>query len=52
MLDFYLELSKYKKQLEPKQLRNMIEKERKDFVDIALSMLKENDRNFEVDDEM
>lgn len=42
MIDFYSELKKFKKAPEPKELKNMINKERKDFIDIAIKILLDN----------
>lgn len=44
MLDFYNEISKYKKQPEFKKLRKSIDKEKSDFIEIAIAMLKNGDR--------
>ena len=43
MIDFYNELKKYEKLPEPKELKNLINKERMDFVDIATKMLLNDD---------
>lgn len=44
MLDFYSEISKYKKQPEPKKLRENIDRNKKDFIDIALNILKKTEK--------
>lgn len=44
MLDFYTEIAKFKKQQEPKRLRNNIEVDKYDIVEIAISMLNKLDK--------
>ncbi|MDO5696100.1 MAG: hypothetical protein Q4P30_05045 [Eubacteriales bacterium] len=39
MLDFYTELKRFKRAPEPKDLKKMITEERRDFIDMALSVL-------------
>lgn len=43
MIDFYSELKKYEKLPEPKELKELINKERLDFIDIAARMILNDD---------
>lgn len=52
MLDFYNELKKFKRAPEPKELKKMITEERRDFIDLAISVIYKDDvtRDPEADD--
>lgn len=44
MLDFYNELKKFKKVSLPSQLKDIISEDRKDFIDMAISIIYKDEK--------